>query len=117
MGPVAAPAISSSVYVDPELTIITVPAAPAALAVVSSALGCALPCPPVGSSITSSSILCPRTVVVRSRRLTSTSIRGRNAMESKASRVLRRMISSVAPPAMKSYSCRGSSSLARASYS
>ena len=95
----------------------TVPMAPVTLAVASSPSGWALACPPDGAAITGNSMRCPSTVVDRSISLMSTSIRGRSMMESKTSRVLLRVISSVAPPAMKSDSVLGRRSLDRASNS
>ena len=80
----------------------TVPAAPAARAVASSASGWAASWLPAGSSITGKLMRWPRTVVLRSRWLMSVSILGRRLMLSSTARVRRRVISSVAAPAMKS---------------
>ena len=95
-------ATSSRVREAWELRAIIVSMAPAALAVANSPSGCAAPWFPAGSSITGKLILFPSTVVLRSRWLTSTIIRGFIMIESNTARVRRRVISSVAAPAMKS---------------
>ena len=117
IGPVAASATCSSVREAWALRTITVPAAPAARAVANSASGCAELWLPAGSSITGKVISCPSTVVLISRSLMSTSILGFITMESRTARVRRRVISSVAAPAMKSYSPLPSLPLAISSYS
>lgn len=101
-GPEAAPATSSSVRDAWELRTISVLAAPAALTEAISASGWAALWLPAGSSMTGKLIFWPRTVVLRSRWLMSTIMRGRSMMESKTALVRRIVISSVAPPAMKS---------------
>ena len=100
----AACATSSRVREDWALSTISVPAAPAARALASSPSGWAAAWFPAGSSMIGKRISCPRTVVRRSRWLMSTIMRGRSMMASNTARVRRRVISSVAAPAMKSYS-------------
>ena len=102
MGPDADAATSSSVRAAWELSTISVPAAPAALTDAISASGWAASWLPAGSNIRGREISWPSTVVAMLRRSTSTIMRGRSMMESNTARVRRMVISSVAPPAMKS---------------
>ena len=92
-----------------------VPAAAAARADASSPAGCARWWVPVGASITGRLIRCPKTSVDKSRRLTSTSTRGRSLTDSIASTLAVLLVQSGAPssPNSRSKSAFGIVSLAR----
>src|SRR5437762_4987367 len=90
--------MSSMVNVDTVLTTMTVWAPRAARAAASSPSGRARRLKAVGASSTGNAIFSPRTVVLGSTRLTSTSSRGRKTIRWKARRLAASVHSSPAPP-------------------